>query len=78
MGYLIECAKSRKASKKELRGLLGVAWAIHLSIWLQLFTQFYSIVDEVKDIIAEDSESEIDAIPPIVYTIIPLMFGLYS
>lgn len=78
MGYMIECAKSRGANAKELRGLLGVAWALHLSIWLQLFVQFYSIVDEVKDIIAEDSDSEVEAIPPIVYTVIPMMFGLYS
>lgn len=67
IGYLIERNVAANTDKKETLKLLWAAWAIHLSIWVQIFISFFTVT--------QDSNAPI---PDTVYTIIISLFILFS
>lgn len=64
VGYLIEKAKSEN---RDAKPLLLIGFSIHVTIWTQIFISFFTVL----------SESE-DEIPSGVYSIIFVMFGLFT
>jgi hypothetical protein len=65
VGYLIEKAKAENATNTKQLLLLG--FCIHVAIWVEIFISFYTIIGE------SDEEP-----PPAVYTIIIIMFLLFT
>lgn len=67
LGLYIEQRFKEKAPKSEIWFLMTLAWALHVSIWIPIITTFYLVIEnsDVKP-------------PSIVYSIIWVMFGLFT
>jgi hypothetical protein len=63
VGYLIEKAKSEGQSVTDL---LKIGFALHATIWVQIITSFFTVL------------SISDQVPSAVYTIIFVLFGLFT
>lgn len=65
VGYLIEKAKA--SGSENIKSLLWLGFALHVTIWTQIFISFYTVLNESEE-----------KPPSIVYSIIIIMFVLFT
>ena len=77
VGYLLERAKA-KHQHDTINDLLTLGWCIHITIWLQIFVSFYTVLQDLKYNQDNQNQGITLDIPDIVYSMVPIMFIMFS